>query len=438
MRLRRAKPLALVVLGLVVGVMWQSSRAQKPRDEALDLYGTFVDAVEQVEFNYVREIPRKALLESAVRGMLSELDPYSSYFNDREWKLFQKQIEGSFTGIGIQIDVDRASRRLMVVAPLVGSPAYAAGILAGDVILEVDGQSTEGWNQQKAIDALTGLPGTEVKLSLVHPGKEEPQELTVKRAIIALESVVGDRRKDDDAWDFLLDPERKIGYARITSFNPETVDDLKKALDRLQEDGVKGLILDLRDDPGGLLSAAVEVSDLFLDQGTIVSVRGRNTRERTYVAEREGTYPDIPMVVLVNQFSASASEIVASALQDHKRATVVGHRTWGKGSVQNIIPLDNGDSRLRLTVATYWRPSGKNIHRFKDAKPSDEWGVTPDVEVKLTPDQYVTWASTRQRRDMLSKANRPKDNPDLTDPLRTDPSLAKALEIVRGKLDETK
>ena len=434
----RAKSLALLVLGLVVGLMWQSGRAQKPKDEAFELYGAFVDAVEQVENNYVREIPRKELLESAVRGMLSELDQYSSYFNDGQWKQFQKQIEGSFTGIGIQIDVDRASRRLMIVAPLVGSPAYAAGILAGDIIAEVDGQSTEGWNQQKAIDALSGLPGSEVKLSVIHPGAEESQTVTVKRAIISIESVVGDHRHPDDTWDFILDSERKIGYIRITSFNPDTAKDIKKVLEELQTKEIKGLILDLRDDPGGLLSAAVEVSDLFLEKGTIVSIRGRNTRERTYTAEREGTFPTYPIVVLVNQFSASASEILSAALQDHKRATVVGQRTWGKGSVQNIIPLENGDSRLRLTVATYWRPSGKNIHRFKDAKADDEWGVTPDVEVKLTPEQYVTWASTRQKRDLLSKANRPQDDLDLTDPLRTDPQLAKALELTRAKLDETK
>ncbi len=435
--MRRGKSLALVVLGLVVGLFFQKSSAQKPKDEALELYGAFVDAVEQVEFNYVREIPRKELLESAVRGMLSDLDPYSSYFNDGQWKQFQKQLEGSFTGIGIQIDIDRPSRRLMVVAPLVGSPAYAGGILAGDIIAEVDGQSTEGWNQQKAMDALSGLPGTEVTLSVVHPGSEEPQPITVKRAIIALESVLGDHRNPDDSWDFFLDSEKKIGYLRITSFNPDTAGDVKKVLTQLQEKEVKGLIIDLRDDPGGLLSAAVEVSDLFLAQGTIVSVRGRNTRERTYSAEKDGTYPDYPIVVLVNQFSASASEILSAALQDHKRATVVGQRTWGKGSVQNIIPLENGDSRLRLTVATYWRPSGKNIHRFKDAKPTDEWGVSPDVELKLTPEQYVTWASTRQKRDMISKANPAKDNLDLTDPLRTDPQLAKALEVAHGKLQET-
>lgn len=434
----RAKSLALLVLGLIGGLLWQNGQAQKPKDEALELYGAFVDAVEQVEFNYVKEIPRKELLESAVRGMLSELDQYSSYFNGNQWKQFQKQIEGSFTGIGIQIDIDRASRRLMIVAPIVGSPAYDAGILAGDIIAEVDGQSTEGWNQQKAVEALSGLPGTEVKLTVLHPGTEEPQTITVKRAIISIESVIGDHRNADDTWDFFLDSDKKIGYVRISSFNPDTAKDIKKVLEDLQQKQMKGLILDLRDDPGGLLSAAVEVSDLFLEQGTIVSIRGRNTRERTYTAEKEGTFSDCPIVVLVNQFSASASEILSAALQDHKRATVVGQRTWGKGSVQNIIPLESGDSRLRLTVATYWRPSGKNIHRFKDSKPDDEWGVTPDEEIKLNPEQYVTWASTRQKRDLLSKANRPQDNPDLTDPLRTDPQLAKALELMKTKLDETK
>ncbi len=229
---------------------------------------------------------------------------------------------------------------------------------------------------------------------------------------------MGDRRKADDSWDFLLDKDRKIGYIRVIHFFQDTPEDLKKALDELTEQGMKALILDLRDDPGGLLSAAVEVSDLFLDEGKIVTTRGRNTREMVYEAEKPGTFTGFPMVVLVNQHSASAAEIVSAALQDHKRAVVVGQRSFGKGSVQNILPLDDGDSKLKLTVATYWRPSGKNIHRFKDAKPSDEWGVSPNdgLEVKMSNEQYMSWFETRQQRDLLSRANKPSDEQAKADP----------------------
>ncbi len=434
----RQNQFAIVLVGLVSLLCWQNSQGAKPKDEAMELYGVFVDAVEQVERNYVRDVPRKELVESALRGMLSDLDPHSTFFSENDWKQFKKQIEGSFSGIGVQIDLDRRTGHLLVVAPIVGSPAYAAGILAGDQIVKVDGVSTGGWTRDQAVEALTGRPGTEVKLDVVHPGKKTPETLTIKRAIIDLDSVMGDHRKPDDRWDFMLDHDRKIGYIRISSFIQNTTDDLKKALAELKEEGMKALILDLRDDPGGLLSSAVEVSDLFVEDGKIVTTRGRNTREKTYEASKEGTYTGFPMVVLVNQHSASAAEIVSACLQDHKRAVVVGQRSFGKGSVQNILPLDNGDSVLKLTVATYWRPSGKNIHRFKDSKPSDDWGVSPDpgMEVKLTDEQYVRWAEARQKRDLISKANKPKQETSLTESIEVDPQLAKALDVVKSKLDE--
>ena len=190
--------------------------------------------------------------------------------------------------------------------------------------------------------------------------------------------MLGDRRKPNDEWDFMLDKDKKIGFIRITTFSQNTTDELKKALGQLKDEGAKGLILDLRDDPGGLLSAAVAIADMFLDKGEIVSTKGRNTDARRYDAQKDGPYEDLPMAVLINQNSASASEIVAAALQDHKRAVIVGQRSYGKGSVQNIIDLDGGNSVLKLTVASYYRPSGENIHRFKNAKTTDKWGVSPD------------------------------------------------------------
>ncbi|MBX6314014.1 MAG: S41 family peptidase [Isosphaeraceae bacterium] len=429
--------LSIVLVGAVSILCWQNSQGAKPKDEMMELYGQFVDAVEQVEANYVRPVSRKDLLEGALRGMLADLDPHSSYFSESDWKQFRKQIEGSFTGIGVTIDIDPETERLKVIAPIVGSPAYEAGIMAGDQILEVNGESTEGWTREKSVEKLQGKSGSTVKLTVLHPNAEKTETISIRRAIIELPSVLGDLRKPDDSWDFMLDKANKIGYIRITSFIQNTADDLKKVLAELKEQGMKGLILDLRDDPGGLLSAAVEVSDLFVEEGTIVSTKGRNTREKIYEAEKEGTYTDFPMVVLINRHSASASEIVAACLQDHKRAVVVGERSYGKGSVQNILPLDNGDAVLKLTVATYWRPSGKNIHRFKNAKESDEWGVKPDpgLKVELDEDEYKAWALMRRDRDLISSHNQPKSPPKesrIGPP--NDRQLDKALAVLKEKM----
>jgi carboxyl-terminal processing protease len=436
-------------------ISWQATQGAKPKDEMMELYGTFVDAVEQVEANYVRPVDRRELLESALRGMLQQLDPHSSYINTSEWKQFRRQIEGRFGGIGIQVGMDQEAGRLKVIAPMVGTPAYEAGVLAGDLIMEIDGQSTEGMNPDKAVEVLTGRPGTEVKLTVLHEGEEKVETLKMVRAIIDVPSVLGDRRKPDDTWDFMLDHDRKIGYIRISSFIQNTTDELKKAMGELKSEGMKGLILDLRDDPGGLLASAVEISDLFVDDGRIVSTKGRNTVEKTYDAHKDGVYTDFPMVVLVNQNSASAAEIVSACLQDHDRAPVVGQRSYGKGSVQNIIDLEDGNSVLKLTVASYLRPSGKNIHRFKNAKDSDEWGVSPSkgMEVKLRPTEYIAWAKARHDRDLLTngkhqrdraaarekdadkdEAAKDKDKDGGAKPF-TDRQLEKAVEVLKEKLD---
>ncbi len=433
----RRNLIAILLVGLVSVLCWQSTQGDQSKDEIKELYGTFVDAVEQVQSNYVRPVDHKQLLETALRGMLADLDPHSVYFDEDDYKQFEKQFKGSFTGIGVKIEIDARGGRPMVVAPIVNSPAYAAGIQAGDQILEVDGKSTEEWTIDKVVEGLTGRPGTEVTLKVMHPGNDQVSEVTVRRAIIELDSVMGDRRKPDDTWNFMLDDDKKIGYVRITSFTENTTEDLKAALGTLTEQGLKGLILDLRDDPGGFLSAAVEVCDLFIEEGKIVSTKGRNTPEKMYEAEKDGTFSGFPMVVLVNQHSASASEIVSACLQDHERAKVVGQRSFGKGSVQNIIELNNGESKLKLTVATYWRPSGKNIHRFKDAKPSDEWGVSPDegLEVKMSDREYRKWFETRQQRDLLSSVNKPKNEEEAADPTKDDPQLAKALGVVKDKIE---
>jgi carboxyl-terminal processing protease len=429
---------ALAMIGSVTLFCWQATQGAKPKDEMMELYGLFVDAVEKVEVNYVRPVSRRELLESALEGMLQNLDPHSSFINTSEWMQFRRQIEGRFGGIGIQVGVDPESNRLRVIAPMVGTPAYEAGILAGDQIVEIDGQTAEGMSSDKAVEVLTGRPGTEVKLSVLHEGTEEPETLTIARAIIDVPSVLGDHRKPDDQWDFLLDNDKKIGYIRITSFIQNSADELKKALDELRDQGMKGLILDLRDDPGGLLSAAVEVSDLFLDKGEIVSTKGRNTPPKTYSAQKDSPFEDLPMVVLVNQYSASASEIVSAALQDHKRAVVVGQRSYGKGSVQNIFELDDGNSVLKLTVASYYRPSGENIHRFRNAKTTDKWGVSPDpgCEVKLGPSEYYRWYIGRRDRDLAAGHRRPSGSSPETAKAKAEPPRGAAKEKEKAKAQD--
>jgi carboxyl-terminal processing protease len=404
---------AIAMVAAVSLFCWQASQGARPKDEMMELYGLFVDAVEQVEANYVRPVGRRELLESALRGMLQNLDPHSQFINQSEWRSFRKQIEGRYGGIGITVEVDADTERLRVIAPMVGTPAYNAGVLAGDTILEIDGQSTEGMSPDRAVEVLTGRVGTAVKLTVKHEGVNAPETLSMNRAIIDVPSVLGDSRKPDDTWDFMLDKDRKIGYVRISSFIQNTTEELKAALGELKEQGMKALILDLRDNPGGLLSAAVEVSDLFIDEGKIVSTKGRNTPTKVYEAQKDGQYTDFPMVVLVNGNSASAAEIVSSCLQDHRRAKVVGTRSFGKGSVQNIIELEDGNSVLKLTVAGYERPSGKKIHRFKGDKPTDEWGVKPDkgLEVPLSNRQLFAQLQARRARDLISN-RRPHPRPD--------------------------
>jgi carboxyl-terminal processing protease len=461
----RRNLLAIAFLTGICLLCWQNTQGAKPKDEMMELYGVFVDAVEQVEANYVRKVDRRELVQNALRGMLQELDPHSSYFTDADWKQFKKQIDGSFSGIGVSLEIDDETERLRVLAPLPGTPAYAAGILPGDIVLEIDGQSTEGMTRDKAIEALQGLPGTSVKLQVLHTGTSKTDTFTVTRAIVEVPSVLGDRRKPDDSWDFMLDKDKKVGYIRITNFTPTTVDDMKKALAELKADGMAGLILDLRDDPGGLLTAAVEMADLFLEKGLIVTTKGRNQRDQVYEAVKDGTFElpqkgvKFPMVVLINQGSASASEIVAASLQDNERAKVVGHRSFGKGSVQNLLPLDNGDSILKLTVATYYRPSGKNIHRFKNAKESEEWGVSPSpgLEVNLSEKEYISLLENRRERDLIMRVNQPKSSDvkkgeeepgkpkpaaevkgEQTKPASfVDRQLNKALEVVRTQIAES-
>lgn len=429
MLLRRSLILLMLLTSTLPAMAATAEKAKKPKDNDYELYKIFVDTIDQVERNYVTELKRRELIEAAIRGVLGKLDPYSSYIGPEDLGRFRSSIENEFGGIGIQITADDG--QIQILSPIYGTPAYRAGLMAGDRIVEVDGQSTDGLTLDEAVARLKGDEGTSVTLGVVHPGKDAKEKVTIVRERIHIETVLGDRRKADGTWEYMLDGKQHIGYVRLTAFSRDTAAELQRVLTQLQTEKLRGLILDLRFDPGGLLSAAIEVSDLFISEGRIVSTKGRNMLQRTWDAHKEGVFEGFPMVVLVNRYSASSSEIVAACLQDHQRAIIVGERTWGKGSVQNVIELEDGRSLLKLTTASYRRPNGKNIHRFPDAKETDEWGVMPDkdFEIKLDEGEMLSLIQDRRTRDILQPPA--KDAAAKSEPPSKDAGAKKAAPVDR-------
>jgi carboxyl-terminal processing protease len=401
---------------------------------------TLAEAMNLISFNYLEEVGYRELYENAMEGMTERLDPYSSYISPSDYRYLKEELDQEFGGIGILVEYDRETGRLTVMSPLVDTPAARAGVKAGDIILAIDGQDTAGMSFRDAVELIRGKPGELVRLTVLHVGEDDPVELEIERAIIPIESVLGDVRRQDGTWEFQLEDDPRITYVRLITFGEITVGELAGTL---EDRDVQALILDLRDNAGGLLTAAVGVSDLFIEQGTIVSIRGRSREIRPpYKARSDMLFPrDVPMAVLVNGFTASASEIVAACLQDHGRAKIIGQRTWGKGTVQNIIDLEGGRAALKLTTASYWRPSGKNIHRLKDADEEDDWGVRPDegFEIKLTDEQADTVRKMRRARDTLPGAAPPEEQPEggegEGEPFQ-DPQLQRAIEYLQQRLEE--
>lgn len=404
--------------------------AENSQEEELRLMTLFADTFAQIRANYAQEVSQRELMEAAIKGMMSKLDQYSNYIAPEELDRFKSGIESEFGGVGIQVSIEEGV--LKIISPIVGSPAYRAGLMAGDKITAIEGKSTKGITLDDAVKQMKGKIGSTVHVTVEHPdSKSETVALT--REIVRVDTVMGDLRNDDDSWNFFLDPEKKIAYIRVTAFSRHTTDELRDALKKLIAQNMKGLILDLRFNPGGLLTTAIEVSDLFISSGRIVSTASRSAEERSWDAHKEGTFADFPMVVLVNHYSASASEIVAACLQDHKRAVIIGERTWGKGSVQNIIELEDGKSALKLTTAGYQRPSGANIHRADDASDKDEWGVKPDsgFELTLRPAELTDFLRYRRDRDIVKREAAEKT------PAFVDRQLEKALQHLTQKPGST-
>ena len=367
------RKVSYLVLGAAIGaaavalgpqsVMLVSSGARAAAADTYRQLNLFGDVFEKIRTDYVEKPDEGKLVEAAINGMLSSLDPHSSYMDAKSFRDMQVQTKGEFGGLGIEVTEEDGA--IKVVTPIDDTPAAKAGILSGDIITDIDGEAVQGLTLNQAVDKMRGAINTPVTLKIVRGPKKDVKEIKIVRDVIKIQSVRSHVESDD------------LGYIRITQFNEQTYDGLKSAMDKFQKDApgdkLKGYILDLRNNPGGLLDQSIEVVNAFLERGEIVSTRGRNADETQRYNARPGG--DLshgkPVVVLINGGSASASEIVSGALQDHKRATLMGTRSFGKGSVQTIIPLGQNGA-LRLTTARYYTPSGRSIQ----AK-----GIEPDIEV---------------------------------------------------------
>jgi carboxyl-terminal processing protease len=380
----------IVGLGLAIGYS-----APAP-DRDYRLVRQVVEVLAEVDANYVRELSdddRQKLVENMINGGLFQLDKHSQYFNEQQLREFERENEGSFGGVGINYTIDQPTKFPKVTSLIPGTPAYEAGVVVGDLIVKVNDSSTENMTSDETRGTITGETGTTVTLTLRRAGHNPPDfPVTLTRARIPLHPVTGvSRRTDDPArWNWFIDPQNKIGLIRIAAFNELTTKEVKAAVEEIEKEGGRGLIIDLRDNPGGLLSQAIEVSDLFLTEGKIVTTKDRHGGIKTHSAHESGTLflpaDRKPIAVLVNNHSASASEIVAAALQDNKRAVIVGERSYGKGSVQTLFRLaPDQKTAVKITTQTWWRPSGKNMDRLgaSPEKP-DEWGVSPDEGLAVT------------------------------------------------------
>ncbi|MGB1124416.1 MAG: S41 family peptidase [Phycisphaeraceae bacterium] len=359
------------------------------------------EAREHIHTRFVGEVEDQELIDAALRGMAGALgDENTQYFSAEELSAFNEHVGGSFTGIGAEIDIHK--NRLRIVAPLDNSPAWNAGVMPGDIVLEIEGQDTLGIDIFDAMRQLKGEAGTDVTIRVRHRTGEE-ETITITRKIIQVASVRGYKRNPGNGFDYMIDPQRKIAYLRLTQFGETSLEEVEDKLSELKKQGMKALILDLRNNGGGLLDGAAGISDIFLTGGkTIVSTKGKGTISETIKSTDNTLLPDLPLVVLINGNSASASEIVAGAMLDNDRALLVGSRSFGKGSVQQLLPLADGTSAIKLTTAYWYMPSGKMIHRKKDAT---EWGVDP------SPGNFVPVDDEQLRAMLIKRREAEVDDP---------------------------
>ena len=414
---------AMATVGVTQPQIFSGGKAVAAASDTYRELNLFGDVFERIRSDYVEVPDENLLIESAINGMLSGLDPHSSYLNPESFQDMQVQTSGKFGGLGIEVTMEEGI--LKVIAPMDGTPAAKAGVLANDQIIALDGESLQGISLNDAVDKMRGAIGTPITLTIQREGAEQPIDIKIVRAEITVQAV---RSRQ----------ETNVGYIRVSSFSEQTFDGVRNAIDKLTKDigadKVQGWIIDLRNNPGGLLDQSIAVSDAFLDQGEIVSTRGRHADETQRYNARTGDLADgKPVIVLINGGSASASEIVAGALQDHRRATVIGTRSFGKGSVQTIVPL-GANGALRLTTARYYTPSGTSIQ----AK-----GIEPDIEViQELPPELAAQITVDPRGEADLKGHLTGDNeqegqqsgslayvpPDPKD----DKQLNYALDLLRG------
>lgn len=372
-----------------------------------------VDVLQHIQAQYVEERDVEKLVFGAAQGMVRTLDPFSQFMEPEQYREMQTETKGEFGGLGIRIGI--RDGWLMVITPIEDTPAFAAGILPGDKIVRIEKETTQGMSLQDAVTKLRGKPKTKVTIAVYREGDKEPVDHTLTREVIQIKSVRSSMLGNG------------VGYLKLNEFIETSLSDMQKSLKGLSDQGMTSLVLDLRNDPGGLLNAAVDVAKLFIgDNKLVVYTDGRASPRQDYRADAKAPYGDIPLAVLVNRGSASGSEIVAGAVQDHRRGILVGGETFGKGSVQSIIGLDGG-SALRLTTAKYYTPSGRSIHR--DEK-TGKGGITPDVVVEVTRDTEVKLQA--QAEEILSKGKKPESAVKQEDRVR-DEVLDRAVEILKAQ-----
>ncbi|MCE9630833.1 MAG: S41 family peptidase [Planctomycetia bacterium] len=420
----------------------------------------FGEVLAHIDASYLERVDHGQLLDAAVDAAMSELDEHSAYIRGEDRRDLEAALDQKFGGVGLELMIDEATREPIVATPVVDSPAWRAGVRAGDRIEQIDGKPTAGVVLREIVGRLRGTIGETVVLGIVRPAAPWPptldpeagarddgerRDVTLVREVIKTESVLGDRRLPDGGWEWMIEGAPGIALVRITTFGERTAGELKAATDAIAATGiVRGLVLDLRGNPGGLLSAAVDVCDLFLDEGVIVHTRGRRTSGSsaeaasldTRRASPGTTLPDVPLMVLVDGLTASAAEIVAGCLQDAGRAAIIGSRTFGKGTVQAILPLSDDRGLLKLTTSEYLRPSRVNIHRRSGDDDDGAWGVSPDPGYEVAPPaEAVTrlhaWRRFRDASGPVSAGGGLPPAPRGL-PREIDPILARAIDGLSG------